>query len=56
MTNQEILFIAMAQSAIDCNCNTDDFVKTEKVIVSSGKAEYFLSDIDKLKENVVNYI
>lgn len=37
MTNEEILAIAMAQSAIDCNCNADDFLKEEKVIVLSEK-------------------
>lgn len=35
MTNKEILAIAMAQSAIDCNCSADDFWKEENVIVQS---------------------
>lgn len=38
MTNQEILAIAMAQSAIDCNCSTEDFKKEENVIVLSEKS------------------
>jgi len=37
MTNREILAIAMAQSAIDCNCSADDFIKEENVIVVSEK-------------------
>ena len=37
MTNQQILAIAMAQSAIDCNCNANDFIKEENVIVVSEK-------------------
>lgn len=37
MTNKEILDIALAQSAIDCNCNADDFLKEENVIVLSEK-------------------
>lgn len=36
MTNREILDIAMAQSAIDLNCNSDDFMSTENKIVLSG--------------------
>lgn len=39
MTNEEILAVAMAQSAIDCNCDTDDFLKEENVIVLSTKHE-----------------
>lgn len=35
MTNQEILNIAMAQSAIDANCESGDFVRGEPVIVES---------------------
>ena len=35
MTNQEILQIAMAQSARDLNCDADDFVKTENVYAVS---------------------
>ena len=37
MTNEQILAIAMAQSAIDCNCNANDFIKEENVIVVSEK-------------------
>lgn len=36
MTNQEILKIAMAQSAIDANCNELDFVRSDNVIVASA--------------------
>lgn len=35
MTNEEILHIAMRQSAIDCNCDAADFLKAENVIVTS---------------------
>ena len=38
MTNQEILAIAMAQSAMDCNCSAEDFKKEENVIVLSEKS------------------
>lgn len=37
MTNSEILEIAMRQSAIDANCNADDFKRSENVIVASAK-------------------
>lgn len=37
MTNKEILAVAMMQSAIDCNCDADDFLKEENVIVLSEK-------------------
>ena len=39
MTNEQILAIAMAQSAIDCNCNANDFIKEENVIVLSEKSD-----------------
>ena len=39
MTNQDILNIAMKQSAIDLQCKADDFRKTENVIVNSAKDE-----------------
>lgn len=35
MTNKDILQIAMEQSAIDCNCDMQDFLKTENVVVIS---------------------
>ena len=35
-TNTDILQIAMRQSAIDANCNAEDFLKTENVIVPSA--------------------
>ncbi len=34
-TNQEILEIALKQSSIDANCNPEDFLKTEPVIVEN---------------------
>lgn len=37
MTNRDILEIAMQQSAIDANCNPEDFKKNENVIVASAK-------------------
>ena len=36
MTNQEILAIAMRQSAIDLGCQPEDFTRQEPVIVTSG--------------------
>lgn len=39
MTNQEILEIALQQSAYDCNCSKDDFLSTENKIVLSQKNE-----------------
>lgn len=35
MTNQELIKIAMQQSAYDCNCNQEDFLKDKNVIVIS---------------------
>lgn len=37
MTNEEILDVALKQSAVDCNCNPDDFLKSDNVIVISKK-------------------
>lgn len=37
MTNSEIWQIALAQSAIDCNCQPEDFLKSENVITRSRK-------------------
>ena len=37
MTNQEILQIALQQSAYDCNCNAEDFLATENKVVLSQK-------------------
>ena len=39
MTQQEIVNIAMQQSAVDCSCSEDDFRRTENVIVESGFSE-----------------
>ncbi len=39
MTNQEILEIALQQSAYDCNCNADDFLLNENKVVLSQKHE-----------------
>lgn len=39
MTNKEILQIAMEQSALDINCNADDFLCSHHVIVKSGVGE-----------------
>ncbi len=38
-TNQEILNIAMRQSALDIGCNLDDFFKPEPVVVESSIGE-----------------
>lgn len=32
-TNEDVLAIAMKQSALDINCQTEDFIKEENVIV-----------------------
>lgn len=39
MTNQEILQIALQQSAYDCNCSPEDFLSAENKIVLSQKNE-----------------
>ena len=39
MTNQEILKIAMAQSAVDLCAAPDDFEKSENVVVTSRESE-----------------
>ena len=39
MDNQEILKIAMEQSAIDLSCDADDFMKKENVVVLSQKSD-----------------
>ena len=39
MTNQEILKIAMAQSAVDLCANPSDFEKSENVVVSSHESD-----------------
>ena len=39
MTNQEILQIALQQSAYDCNCSAEDFLLDENKIVLSQKNE-----------------
>ena len=36
MTNEDIRWIALEQSAIDCNCAPEDFLKTENVIAAAG--------------------
>ena len=35
MTNEEIFQTALRQSAIDCNCEPEDFLKKENTIVRS---------------------
>ncbi len=39
MTNQEILKIALQQSAYDCNCEPSDFLSTDNKVVLSQKNE-----------------
>ena len=39
MTNQEILQIALQQSAYDCNCKAEDFLSSENKVVLSQKNE-----------------
>lgn len=45
MNNQDIMCIAMQQSAYDCNCNANDFVKQENIVkesVPNDKARRYL--------------
>ena len=37
MTNQELLQIALQQSAIDCNCKPEDFLQSENLVTTSRK-------------------
>lgn len=39
MTNQEILQVALQQSAYDCNCKAEDFLSSENKVVLSQKNE-----------------
>lgn len=39
MTDQEMLKIALQQSAYDCSCNADDFLSAENKVVISRKNE-----------------
>lgn len=39
MTNEEIMKIALAQSAIDCNCKPEDFLKNTHTITKSAAHE-----------------
>lgn len=39
-TNKEIVQVAMRQSAIDANCNVEDFSKKENVVVASATNEH----------------
>ena len=46
MTNQQILDIALQQSAYDCNCSPGDFLRTDNVVVVSSshpRARNYLS-------------
>lgn len=47
MTNEEILNIAMSQSAIDSNCKAEDFKSLENKIVISRKIP--------TQENILNF-
>lgn len=61
MTNKEMLEIAMKQSAIDSNCNFEDFLKADNVVVISQKSENarkylelpFLCDLTSYGNNIV---
>lgn len=61
MTNQEVLQIAMKQSAIDSSCNMEDFIKDENKIVVSKSNENarrylklpFLCDFTSYGSNIV---
>jgi len=39
MTNQDILRIALEQSALDCNCSPEDFLSFENKVVLSRENE-----------------
>ena len=64
MTNQDILNVAMQQSAIDLQCKAEDFRKTENVIVNSAKDERarrylklpFVCDMVTYGSNIVSSI
>ena len=43
MTNEEIWRIALAQSAIDCNCEPGDFLRTDNVIAAANAKQEALS-------------
>lgn len=46
MTNKDILDVALKQSAVDCSCNPDDFLKYDNVVVISKnnkKAKKYLT-------------
>lgn len=61
MTNKEILHIAMKQSAIDSNCNIEDFISHENKVVLSKKNENarrdlklpFLCDFTSYGNNII---
>ena len=61
MTNKEILKIAMQQSAIDSNCQEEDFISSQNKVVISKKSEYarryldlpFLCDFTSYGNNIV---
>ena len=36
MTNEDIWRVALEQSAIDCNCRPEDFLRTENVIATAN--------------------
>lgn len=55
-TNKEIVQIAMRQSAIDANCQAQDFCKEENVIVTSVKNEYARKYLElPLACNLISY-
>ena len=53
MTNQEILKIAMAQSAVDLCAAPDDFEKRENVVVTSSKNEGARRPLDLISNYIV---
>lgn len=56
MTNQQLLEIALQQSAYDCNCAPEDFLKNENVINLSKKHELARSNLPlPLECDLVSY-
>jgi GNAT superfamily N-acetyltransferase len=61
MTNNEMIKIAMQQSAIDSNCCWEDFIQSENKVVISGKNPYarkylelpFYCDLTSYGNNIV---
>ena len=47
MNNRDILRIAMEQSAVDMNCNAEDFQKDKNVLVYLRELMYLMHSINQ---------